>query len=333
MFVIKTLGLRLLNVLLGFLGYLCYAGIVIVLGSQIVNAATNSEKYGLVKVVADFVMPFEKPVLDFMHAHLPCTFGTFDAAPAMIGLVFLLLCMACDQAAHRLRVYRLSLIERRKLAERQEAIRQQGEAYLIAAEAESDPTKREKLLDVYARTKKMLEEQKKHMSFLSIDVVNSTGMKSGEDPALAERDFRHYRKFVDRIIKANKGLKTAWTPDGMMVCFAAAQDAVVAAQDLICNIEYFNRKVKAMKADFKVRCGINSGEVLFDELVPMEEMSNGVIDIAGHMQKYADENTIYIGQHVIKELGAPVGFRPAGKQVDGCDVYEWRAGSGTTPKA
>jgi len=53
-----------------------------------------------------------------------------------------------------------------------------------------------------------------------------------------------------------------------------------------------------MRADFKVRIGINSGQVLFDERVPMGEMSSRVIDIAGHMQKYAEVNTIYINDAI-----------------------------------
>jgi hypothetical protein len=302
MFVLITIGLNLLNAILGFMGYLCYGGIVVVLGSQLVNAATSSENFGLLKSVANFVEPLQKPVIDFLHAHIPCIYGKFDAAPAMIGLVFLLMCMGFDHLAHRVRVYRLSLIERRKLAERQEAIKLQGEAYLVAAEAEKDPSKREKLIEVYARTKKMIEEQKKHMAFLSIDVVNSTGMKNGEDPVLAERDFRNFRKLVERIINEHGMLKTAWTPDGMMIGFATVQDAVGAAKTLIRS----------------------TGEVLFDESVPMEEMAHGVIDVAGHMQKYASENTIYVGGPVAEEVGALGGFRPAYKQVDGLEVYEWR---------
>jgi class 3 adenylate cyclase len=324
MFVLITIGLNLLNAILGFMGYLCYGGIVVVLGSQLVNAATSSENFGLLKSVANFVEPLQKPVIDFLHAHIPCIYGKFDAAPAMIGLVFLLMCMGFDHLAHRVRVYRLSLIERRKLAERQEAIKLQGEAYLVAAEAEKDPSKREKLIEVYARTKKMIEEQKKHMAFLSIDVVNSTGMKNGEDPVLAERDFRNFRKLVERIINEHGMLKTAWTPDGMMIGFATVQDAVGAAKTLIRSMACFNRDMKSMKADFNIRCGVNTGEVLFDESVPMEEMAHGVIDVAGHMQKYASENTIYVGGPVAEEVGALGGFRPAYKQVDGLEVYEWR---------
>jgi class 3 adenylate cyclase len=196
--------------------------------------------------------------------------------------------------------------------------------------AEHDPekgTEREQLLELYAQTKKSLEEQKKNLSFLAVDVVNSTGMKQGEDSALAERDFRQYRKLVERVIAAHKGLKAAWTPDGTMICFASVQNAVQAAQDLIRGLEHFNRSVKTIKADFQVRCGINAGKVMFDDSVRMEEMTDRHIDIAGHMQKYAEANTIYVGAHAIEGMRSQFGFRPLKKQVDGCDVYEWREGS------
>lgn len=189
-------------------------------------------------------------------------------------------------------------------------------------------SEREKLLEIYAQTKKTLEEQKKNLSFLAIDVVNSTGMKVGEDAALAERDFRQYKKLVERVITAHKGLKAAWTPDGVMICFASVQNAVGAAQDLIRALEHFNRNVKTIKTDFKVRCGINAGKVMFDDSVRMEEMADRNIDIAGHMQKYAEPNTIYIGAHAIEGMRSEFGFSPAQKQVDGCDVYEWRGDDG-----
>lgn len=192
------------------------------------------------------------------------------------------------------------------------------------APAAGDVSQREQLLELYAQTKKSLEEQKKNLSFLAIDVVDSTGMKLGEDSALAERDFRQYKKLVERVIAAHKGLKAAWTPDGVMICFASVQNAVQAAQDLIRGLDHFNRSVKTIKADFKVRCGINAGNVLFDESVKMEEMTDRNIDIAGHMQKYAQANTIYVGAHAIEGIRAH-GFRPAQKQVDGHEVYEWRA--------
>ena len=44
------------------------------------------------------------------------------------------------------------------------------------------------------------------------------------------------------------------------------------------------------------RCGVNAGYVHFDEATPMEAMSDRVIDIAGHMQKYAEPNTVAVAR-------------------------------------
>lgn len=191
----------------------------------------------------------------------------------------------------------------------------------VASEASS----REELMEMMAQAKRRLEESKKNLSFLSIDVVDSTGMKIGEEPAIAERDFRQYKKLVVRAIADNNGLKAAWTPDGVMICFSTAEAAVSAAKQVINDLKHFNTEIKAMRTDFKVRCGINAGDVLFDDTVPMEEMSDRSIDIAGHMQKYADENTIYIGKHVIEEMSCSsnLDFEPASTEVDGCEVYSW----------
>ncbi|MDE2290780.1 MAG: adenylate/guanylate cyclase domain-containing protein, partial [Elusimicrobia bacterium] len=183
----------------------------------------------------------------------------------------------------------------------------------------------DELLELMAQAKKQLESQKKSLSFLAIDVVNSTGMKVGEDPAIATRDFKLYRKLVEKAIADNNGLKAAWTPDGVMICFPTAAAAVSAAKQVIKDLEHFNAHVKAMHHPFKVRCGINTGTVLFDDTVPMEEMSDRSIDIAGHMQKYADANAIFIGKHVIEEMRTATDFQPASREVDGCEVYAWRA--------
>ncbi|MFA5140327.1 MAG: hypothetical protein WC728_13935 [Elusimicrobiota bacterium] len=186
---------------------------------------------------------------------------------------------------------------------------------------------REELLEMMAQAKKQLDQQKKNLSFLAIDVVGSTKMKEGEEPALAQRDFIQYRKLVEKAIADNKGLKAAWTPDGVMICFRTVQNAVQAAQQVLNDLAHFNAHVKTLKADFVVRCGINAGSVLFDDAVPIEEITDRTIDIAGHMQKYAKPNTIYIGRHAIEGIRTASGFRPANTQVDGCEVYVWSPGA------
>lgn len=183
---------------------------------------------------------------------------------------------------------------------------------------------REELLKIFAETKKKLDTAGKDLAFLSIDVVDSTGMKEGEEKALIEYTFREYKKLVDGKLKANGALKSAWTPDGVMICFNSVDAAVRTAREVISALSEFNASVKSIKKDIMVRCGINSGYVYCDDSMPMEEMSDRVIDVAGHMQKYASPNSIFIAKPAIEPTNESNGFAPASRVVDGYEVYAWK---------
>ena len=58
--------------------------------------------------------------------------------------------------------------------------------------------------------------------------------------------------------------------------------------------------------------------------LPMEEMSDRTIDIAGHMQKYADPDSIYISKQSVDTLEGDYGFTPIDKNIDGREVYVWK---------
>jgi len=128
---------------------------------------------------------------------------------------------------------------------------------------------RQALLEILAETKKKLESMERDLAFLSIDVVGSTDMKIGEDKTQIEVDFREYKKFVDATVTAQGALTAAWTPDGVMICFPTAEAAVTAARNVINGLQGFNKNVKTIKANFRVRCGINAGRVYYDRSVPM----------------------------------------------------------------
>ena len=183
---------------------------------------------------------------------------------------------------------------------------------------------REQLLKEFTETKKKLDEMGRDLAFLAIDVVDSTGMKEGEEKAIIEHDFKEYKRFVERAFASHGSLKAAWTPDGVMSCFKTVDAAVRAAREVITGLDDFNKNVKAMRRDFRVRCGVNSGFVYFDESIPLEEISDRVIDIAGHMQKNAEPNTVCIAKPTIEPLNERTGFEPSGRVVDGYEVYEWR---------
>ncbi len=183
---------------------------------------------------------------------------------------------------------------------------------------------REQLLKEFAETKKKLDEMGRDLAFLSIDVVDSTGMKEGEERAAVEHDFKEYRRLVERTFAAHGALKSTWTPDGVMSAFTSVDAAVRAAREVIQSLVSFNREVKSMRRDFIVRCGVNAGFVYFDDSLPLEQISDRVIDIAGHIQKKARPNTVCVAKPAIEPLNERSGFEPAGTMVDGYEVYEWR---------
>lgn len=183
---------------------------------------------------------------------------------------------------------------------------------------------REELIKMYTEAKKKLEAMTNYLAFLSIDVVDSTGLKEGEEKEIVELDFKKYKHFVENILSANDCLKSTWTPDGVMCCFTTVDAAVKTAREVITGLEYFNQRAKVIKRNFKVRCGINAGSVYFNESIPLEEMSDHVIDIAGHMQKNAPPNAIYIAKPVIEAAQERVDFTPADKSVDGYEVCLWK---------
>jgi len=180
---------------------------------------------------------------------------------------------------------------------------------------------REQLLKLFAETKRKLDSMGRDLAFLAIDVVDSTGMKENEDQAAIEYDFKAYKHFIEDKVRSNGAMKIAWTPDGVMICFRTVDDAVKCAREVIDGLQDFNEHVKTMKRDFSVRCGINAGYVYYDESLPMEEMSDRVIDIAGHMQKHSMPNTISIAKPAVEPLESRSGFVPTPNVIDGYEVY------------
>jgi class 3 adenylate cyclase len=180
---------------------------------------------------------------------------------------------------------------------------------------------RERLLKDFAHAKQRLDAMHQKLAFLAVDVVDSTGMKAGEDAPVVEMDFRRYRRFVETIFSQRGCMKSAWTPDGVMACFQNPTAAAGAARDIIGGLPRFNREVKQIRKDFSVRCGINAGKVYYDDSLALEELSDHVLDVAGHMQKHAAPNTICAAKPAMEPVIQ--GFEPSGRVIDGHEVYVW----------
>ncbi|WP_238584400.1 hypothetical protein [Legionella gratiana] len=183
---------------------------------------------------------------------------------------------------------------------------------------------RQTLLKEFIQLKQELEKTGRNLSFLAIDVVDSTNMKLGEDPVIVENDFNQYHDFILCKFKEHGYIKAAWTPDGVMSCFNTTEQAFDAAKDILSSLPDFNKSTKMMKQDFHVRCGINTGFVYYDLSTPLEEFSDRVIDIAGHMQKHAPPDTVLVAKDLVKPIESHEVFTPTNNIVDGLEAFEWR---------
>jgi len=185
---------------------------------------------------------------------------------------------------------------------------------------------RDKLLRELAKVKKRLEKTKQKLAFLSVDIVGSTRIKVGQDPLILEHLFREYRVMLEAIFKKYRYRTASWTPDGVMACFPQVDLACAAAKDLLKKLPVFNKEKNRIGFPIQVRCGLNAGEVNYDESTPLELLSSRVLDITGHLQKAALPDSIFVTEEIYKELRDKNGHLLCPDEVDGYKVYQWSIG-------
>ena len=212
-----------------------------------------------------------------------------------------------------------------KPAQKPKLLTTEGLAEVGGADSEKARTE---LLKKYQEIEKALKAAKrKRCTFLSVDVVGSTQMKVGKDLDTEVRPtFHAYEEMLRKIFARDQfdAWKQAWTPDGVMVCFLDLDLAVGAAQRIIQALKVFNEEENKLKTPFRVRCGLNRGEVPIYEDSKLEKIADHVIDVAGHMQKHGTPNTLWMPTEVYEDLKDKKGFRSLDEvTVDGFSVYEW----------
>ncbi len=183
---------------------------------------------------------------------------------------------------------------------------------------------REELLRRYREIEEALKSSKrKQCTFLSVDVVDSTHMKDGAGDTEITVSFRAYEEMLKRIFRQYGAWKQAWTPDGVMVCFLQRELAVGAAHRILQSLETLNTTANRLRVPFTARCGIHEGEVSIYEDTVLERLADRVIDIAGHLQKQSNRNTLWVSEEVYQHLQDKSDFRKLNKVVDGYPVYGW----------
>ena len=316
------------------LGIATFCLIVLLLGPKLFVLFDNPKNATVPALLAqahDYVLKNSAPVL---KRYVPTNVAGSDRSEwILVGIAIIVTMISGSiaqraQTAQNRRILRRSAEAWRKKEGVKPGSKLDAELATTLRTAESGKTiNRQELLRVFAETKKKLDSFGREVAFLAIDVVGSVGIKAGEDPATVQYDFEEYRKLVERIFRARGVLKAAWTPDGVMACFVHVEDACQAGKDVIKSLKTFNQEVKVSKADFAVRCGVNAGLVYFDDATPLETISDRVIDVAGHMQKHAEPNTVLVARKIIEPLRQLEEFTHTTQVVDGYEASVWRDGA------
>src|SRR4051812_47488319 len=98
-------------------------------------------------------------------------------------------------------------------------------------------------------------------TFVSIDVVESTALKSGENEADVIYTFLGYHKRIRELSYLHHGEIINISGDGIMCRFQVADDAAEAVADILADLPAFNKRHNRLSGAFRLRLGVNTGAV------------------------------------------------------------------------
>ena len=182
------------------------------------------------------------------------------------------------------------------------------------------------MLREYAEAKKSLFQEKRRLAFLSMGVIGAAQMKGGEDKLVVEHAFSEYRKFVDRALGEHKSWKSGWTADSVLAAFENPEDAMAAARNILSNLNWFNDGVHQLRTPFRLRCGLNCGDVIVPNNKAIDDINDETIDVAVALQEAAAENCLWTTRETLSTLHDQSGFQAMTmQQVNGHAIIEWRS--------
>src|ERR1051325_7087068 len=136
----------------------------------------------------------------------------------------------------------------------------------------------------------LLNMSSRTSTFVSVDVVGSTQIKTGQNEQDIIYTFLAYHKLVSDLAYAHHGEVTNITGDGMMCRFQRPEDAVGLAQDVLVQIAAFNKKQNHLTSPLALRIGLHTGEVLESDSLHAGQIISKTIDIAAKLQQAAAPN-------------------------------------------
>jgi class 3 adenylate cyclase/pimeloyl-ACP methyl ester carboxylesterase len=148
-------------------------------------------------------------------------------------------------------------------------------------------------------------------AILVADMAGYSRLMEHDEEGVLERQKRHRRELIDPEIARRGGHIVKTTGDGMLVEFAAAQDAVRCAIDVQTAMAERER-ASAMDRRIIYRVGINLGDIVFDE----GDVFGDGVNVASRLQGLAQPGGVCVSDIVLQSVGDRFRepFRDMGRQ-------------------
>jgi len=159
-------------------------------------------------------------------------------------------------------------------------------------------------------------------TFLSIDIVDSTKLKEGEDSLRVVQTFQAFHGYIAQHIAGS--LASVFSGDGVMCLYDAPQKAVDIAIDIFSGLKQFNQEHSSLRRYVNVRIGINTGTLLLDNVKDLGKITERDIDIAGHLQKYGRPGELLISASTWERISNKSDFKKRWQTIDDTVVYKYR---------
>lgn len=184
-----------------------------------------------------------------------------------------------------------------------------------AASPGSDPNQTSlhlRMEEKFARDREIEEKFSVHGSFLDVDVVGSYMMKAESSrPEFIIVSFERWRVWITAVIEEFNGMVLNSNGDELMCFFDSTLRCVDAGRAILDRLDTFNDEQNALSSPFRLRIGIHTGSSLVDKKRGVAYSE--VLDVAGHLQKDADQNGLLISEPTFRALPEGVSFEPAGR--------------------
>lgn len=150
-----------------------------------------------------------------------------------------------------------------------------------------DPVReRQEMLRQLVELQERLRSGEQKMTFLCVDIVGSTRIKTSADPLSVEFTFNEYHAYVDMIVRRYGGRVHSTAGDGVTCAFDHPQQAYGAARTIQSGLVELNTFRNKVGSPLTLRVAVHTGAVVAPDLSDIKSVNFAhVIDIASHLQR------------------------------------------------